>query len=142
MITYYNLRFKSEAQWDKVKTAFKLLETEKVAVDVINQLWYEEDYKGEQSTAFHVNLAVEGDRLPEKLMPYVVKPVFIKRTFNGSGLHELVDKEDFKRTPEEKILGFDVTDRQLDELKEEPLLIKEVIKEVGLEAVKEKEVRK
>lgn len=119
------LRFKNREQWEETATKFKLLELKGVFVDVIGQLWYEETYKGKQSTAFHVNLAVEGDRLPEKLMPYVVKPEFIKQTFNGAGMHEILDKEDFKRTPQEKILGFDVTPEQLAVLKEEPILIKE-----------------
>lgn len=138
MYTYYMLRFKDKTQWEAVKTKFKLLTLEGVFVDVIDLLWYEETYKGNKSTSFHVNIAVDGERLPERLMPFVVKPAFIKRTFNGSGLHELIDKTDYERTPEAKILGFDVTERQLDELKDEPV----IIKERSLEAVIIKEVRK
>lgn len=125
MQSYYCLRFKSQAQWDALAAEFGVLTTPGAAVDVIGALAYDEDYLGVKSPYFHVNLALEGDRLPEKLMAFVVKPQRIKRTFNGAGMHEVIDKGDYAKTPDEKILGPEVTAKQLEGLKSEPLIIKQ-----------------
>lgn len=126
MYSYFCLRFKSEDQWLEIASEFEILDSPNVSVDAFGTVNYDEEYKGDKSPYFHVNLAIAGERLPEKLMVFVVKPEMIKRTFNGAGTHEIIDKEDFKKTPTEKIIGPEVTKAQLAEIKKEPLIIKEV----------------
>lgn len=131
MWNYYCLRFKNETQWNNAKTQFKIDSRPDVVQYSLPTIWYEEDvfvdsvkvrdgYAGPRSTLFHVNLAIFGRPLPERAWPFVVKPVFIKTSMNGSGLHTVIEPDNFEDVEDAKIYGVDVTGPQLASLADEP----------------------
>jgi len=120
MWQYYSLRFKDEAQWTLLKDLFKLGSDEQAAVFDVIDIWYEPSYKGPKSTLFHVNVALNDRKLPEKLWPFVVKPTFIKASFNGAGKHLVEDPKNYEDVDDRKIIGPNVTLMQLAAIRSEP----------------------
>lgn len=140
MYSYFCLKFKSEEQWLEVDKFFRLTQSGAFQIDSIGILPYEPEFKGEKSTSFHVNIATEKDSLPEKLMSFIVRPVLLKRTFNGQGLHEQIDKQDYEKIPADKITGFEVTTEQIKAFPVTELKLKTV--SVKLVEVTEKELKR